>query len=321
MDCTMDALSGPVAGDQNDCQPRSPAEEGGLAPALAARRGAFLPAAGGGMSDCRGVTDAAGVVSHDGLLMGLFGSPKPRVLVDLLSVADDVSRILGSVTLRSQLMIRPMTERGVYQIKHTFTGAGFAVPSATFEVPLLPLALPALEVPAVRATDSGRTLTVGAHAITLRLGTVARVAFGELALARRGLPTDSRALLETITALAKAPTTVTTVDPAAPPAGCAALDVVLCSDLGQPPGCLMKACQDGLAALALRLDIGFGAADGDGLDLVLHGTAPLLDPHGTGVADRLGDSLATPGTWWAAFHTRAGVEKVTGAWDAFRTGN
>lgn len=321
LDCTLDALSGPVDGDPNDCQPRAAALEGPLGPALAARRGTFLPLAGGGTSSCRGSSDGGGAISHDALVTGLFGSPKPRPLIDLLSVADDAGQILASVTLRSQLVIRETTEPGAYQALHTFTGASFAVPSATYEVPLLPLALPVLEVPGVRATDTGRMLNLPAHAITLRMGTVARVAFGELALVRRGLPADSRRLLEAITALAKAPTSMSATDPAEPPAGCVALDSVLCKDLGRPIGCLMKACQDGLAALALRLDVGFSAADGDGLDLILAGSAPLLDPHGTGFADRLGDALSTPGTWSAAFHTRAGVETVSGVWDAFRTGN
>jgi hypothetical protein len=318
----MDALSGPVDGDPNDCQPSAlPANEGTLGPALAARRGTFLPQAGGGTSACRGVSSVGGGVSHDALLMGLFGSPKPKALVDLSAVADDAGRILGSVTLRSQLSIREASARGVYQADHIFVGATFTVPLATFEVPLLPLALPVLEVPAVHATASGRTLTVAAHAITLRLGTVARAAFGELALARRGLPGGSRELVASIAALARAPIPVTMADQSAPATGCVALDAVLCADLGRPVGCLIKACEEGLAAMALNLDIGFSAADGEGLDLMLQGSAPLLDPHATGFADRLGDALATPGTWSASFHTRAGIEDVTGVWDAFRTGN
>ncbi|HET6282488.1 MAG TPA: hypothetical protein VFH73_16105, partial [Polyangia bacterium] len=321
LDCTMDALSGPVAGDPNDCQPRAPAEEGALGPALAARRGAFLPQAGGGTSSCRGVTGSGGGVSLDALLMGMFGSPKPKALVDLSSVADDAARILGSVALRSQLAIREATVPGAYQADHMFAGATFMVPGATYEVPLLPLALPVLEVPAVRAIATARTLTLAAHAITLRLGTVARVAFGELALARRGLPSGSRELVDWIAALARAPVTVTMADPTAPATGCAALDAVLCAELARPAGCLVKACQDGLAAMALSLDIGFSAADGEGLDLVLQGSAQLLDSHGTGLADRIGDALEMPGTWSATFHTRAGIEDVTGVWDAFRTGN
>jgi hypothetical protein len=319
LDCTIDALSGPQPGDPIDCAPR-PGEEGVLGVALDARRGTFLSVPAGQSSSCRGSADPTGGISHDALVTGLFGSPKPKAIVDLAFVADDAQQVMSSLLLRSQLTVRAAEARGTYAVTHLFTAAGFSVLAATYEVPLLPLALPVLEVAGVSGRESAGALMIDTHGITIRFGTVARLAFGELALARRGLPAETRPFLNALFNLAKAPLRVTAGDPPPPPLGCAALDDVLCRDIGRPKGCVAKACEDGLAALAARLDAGFTTADGEAIDLILGGSAPLLDPRDRGFADRLGDAFAMPGLWTAKLATRAGNESVSGTWDGFRNG-
>jgi hypothetical protein len=77
--------------------------------------------------------------------------------------------------------------------------------------------------------------------------------------------------------------------------------------------------------MAAFLDSGFAAADGAAIDFLIDGgSAPLLDRHGTGAADRLGDRFSTPprpGVWQAELHAAAGRDSFTGAWSAERVGN
>jgi hypothetical protein len=320
LDCTIDALDGPSAGDPLDCVPGG--GEGALADALAARRGA--PGAGAataGGALCRPARDGAGAPSLDAMVTGLFGSPPPALLAALPPVAADAAAILGQLGLRSDLTIAATTAAGVYSATHRFDTAELTVRGVAYDVALAPLGLPVLEADFVPVTAAGGGLTFGTQAITLRLGSVARAAFAQAALVPRGLPAASGDLVTAIADLARG----------APPdagdggarVGCAALDALLCADVGRAAGCLGTACADGLAALAARLDAGFQAADGSSTDLVLvAGTVPLLDPHGTGFADRLGDrfgSVPRPGLWQAQLPSRAGTATVTGVWDALRT--
>ena len=325
LDCTIDALSGAADDDPIDCHPEDGAE-GPLGALLAARRGVILLDAAGAPSGCRGSRDATGAPSHDGMLASLFGAPKPAELVGLHGVATDAAEILSALTLTSRLQIAAAPGASPLIAAHTFTAASFGPGTAPAAVVnLMPLGLPTLEAPFIPASDDGQVLTLDSHGITLRLGTVARAAFGQLALARRGWPADSPGMLQALFRLA-ATTPATNIAPPAPaPAadvGCAALDAVLCADVGQARGCLLAACNAGVAALAARLDAGFAVADGDGLDLDIDGAvAPIIDSHGTGSADRLGDVPPQPGTWTATLHARAGDQRLSALWDAFRSGN
>jgi hypothetical protein len=106
--------------------------------------------------------------------------------------------------------------------------------------------------------------------------------------------------------------------------GCAALDASLCAQVSRPAGCLQAACAAGLAALAQKLDAAFDVADGNGLDLYLSGAGPLLDAHGNGSADVIGDPEAVPpqlGTWSADLRMQSGRLPITGSWQAVRAGN
>ena len=327
LDCTIDALSGSSAEDPGDCQPVDGAE-GELGAALAARRGTPLTAAGGQASACRGSQDALGAASHDALLAGSFGAPKPSGLVSLHAIAQDAGSVLSSLTIKSRLVVAATPSPDVFEATHTFTSVVLSIGrTASTEVVLAPLALPALVAPYIHATTVSRALLLDQHRVTLRLGAVARIAFGRLALATRGLPASSPAALNALLRLAAVPlppdlaqaTQTVTAN------GCEALDRLLCTDLGRAVGCLLKACNDGVAALAARLDAGFDAASGDGLDLVIQsGRAPLIDLHRSGVADRLGDVSTfppAPASWSATLRTPAGNEQLTAQWEALRAGN
>ncbi len=61
---------------------------------------------------------------------------------------------------------------------------------------------------------------------------------------------------------------------------------------------MAAACADGLDALAAKLDGAFDAANGTGLDLMLSGSAPLIDNHGDGMADSLGENSASALAIW-----------------------
>src|SRR5205823_5320040 len=103
--------------------------------------------------------------------------------------------------------------------------------------------------------------------------------------------------------------------------GCPALDSVLCPDVGEPPGCLVTACMDGLAALARHLNAGFQAIDGDDLDLTLAGSVPVLDTDGDRQADALGMLAGSPpGIWSGDVRGRGGASLLAGIWTAVRSG-
>jgi hypothetical protein len=328
LDCTIDALSGSSADDPSDCQPVDGAE-GPLGAALAARRGALLTAAGGQPSRCRGSRDPLGEASHDALLAGIFGTPKPGGLVSLHAIAQDAGSVLSSLTIKSRLVVAATPGPDVFEATHTLTSVVLSTGgAASAEIVLAPLALPAVTAPYIHATTANRTLVLDQHRVTLRLGASARIAFGRLALAPRGLPASVPAALNALLRLATVPLPLppdlAQATQTATANGCEALDRLLCADLGRATGCLLKACGDGVATLAARLDSGFDAASGDGLDLVIEsGSAPLIDQHRLGVADRLGDLAfpPTPASWSATLRTRAGNEPLSAQWEALRSGN
>jgi hypothetical protein len=86
----------------------------------------------------------------------------------------------------------------------------------------------------------------------------------------------------------------------------------------------VKACQNGLVALATNLSEPFDALDGSGLDFSLFGAAPVVDLDGNGQADTLGSqgragtSSAGTGSWWATLSARSGTYDIYGTWTASR---
>jgi hypothetical protein len=312
IDCTVDALSPTTAADPLDCVPATtPGGEGALGDAIAALRGAPLLDGAGAPTGCRSARDAAGDEGLDALVLGLFGSPAPPGIVALPAIASDAAAILDKVRLISVLVVAPSSTAGSYTVTHTLVDALFG-PVWQTSVPLASLGLPTLEA-FTTATTSDDILTIGGHGFTLRLGTAARAAFGPLALAPRGLPSDIPSFVSTLFALAHSADGTAT--------GCAALDSVICPAAGQPAGCVTSACATGLVALAGKLDGAFAGADGAGIDLVLSGSAPLIDKFNHGVADRLGDDQSASdamATWSVQLRTGLGNAQLAASFEGVR---
>jgi hypothetical protein len=321
LDCTIDALSSATADDPLDCVPSdAPGGEGPVGDALLARRGALIANRDGTTTSCRGARDGAGAVSIDARVLGLFGSPLPQRIVMLPAVADDAAHILDQVILSSTLDVSPGDRPDRFIVTHTLTSATFSGdatnplvlgPPMTKNVPLQPLGLPVLTAQATATTQGGQ-IVIGSHGFTLRLGTVTRAAFGLVALGPRGLPPDPADVPLALAGLAQADDGST---------DCPALDRTLCPLIGEGPGCLLAACQDGLAALGGQLAASFDPADGPGLDLLLAGSAALLDATGSGTAHQLGSSVGGQpkvAAWSVDLRTRLGRTALTAGWAAAR---
>jgi hypothetical protein len=300
LDCTTDALSGSTADDPLDCVPATAAgAEGPLGDALAAGRGLLLADPAPGTPACRGGKDGSGRISLDAVTLGLFGSPLPGQVASLPAIADDAAHLLDGLTLRSTLVIAPDSLATTYVVTHTLDSARLG--TLAIDLPLAPLGLPTLTAYAAGTASDG-LFAIGRHGFTLRLGTVARAAFGA-GLAARGFPASASKFVAALVSLARS------ADLAS---GCAALDHTICPRVGYALGCLTTACAQGIDALAARLDQAFDLANGTGLDLTLAGSAPLLfDPVGAGFANKVHLGLMTPdgkslGTW-------STVELVTSA--------
>jgi hypothetical protein len=309
LDCTIDALSPPTPGDPHDCKP-GVGSEGPLGDALQARRGEEIPGTG-----CRGPF-VGNAVSLDSIVLGMFGTPKPALIAALPAISADAAHVLDAPVLISTLSVHAGVQANQYLITHTLTDARFTLGGRTADVLLLPLALPNLTAHTAAITRDG-LLVIDRHGFTLRLGRVARSGFGAAALAPRvppGSPATAGGLVASIVALAS------TSDNAV--SGCAALDRVLCADVGAEPGCLAAACPTGLSVLATTLDSAFDAADGAGFDLYLSGSAPLVDMSDEGWADLLPDEdddhPAGIASWSADVRTSLGVTRIATSFKGVR---
>jgi hypothetical protein len=313
LDCTIDALSPATVTDPLDCVPSVVAGgEGPLGDALIARRGTPIVDLAGMVTSCRAARDGAGAPSLDAIAMGLFGAPTPALVVALPAIGADAGHVLDRVDLTSSLVVRSTGHPDEYVVTHVLTGARFGSEVVT----LASLALPALTAYTTATTRDG-LLVVADHGFSLRLGRVGRAGFGLSALKPR-LPepytSDASGLIKALADLSRA-------DGAS---GCAALDHVLCPAAGSAEQCLATACPAGLSALVARLDAVFDAADGQGLDLYLAGSAPLIDMHGDGIAHQLGSNLNEPSaiaSWAVDLRTATGAARLTTSFTGARTGN
>ncbi|HVZ71024.1 MAG TPA: hypothetical protein VHJ20_01505 [Polyangia bacterium] len=283
--------------------------------ALAALRGAFITGPDGSATACRGPRTASDEVSADAVALGLFGTPTPQPILSLEAAADDAAHLFDALQVRSTLVVRAGATEGALDVTHTLDTVVFQRGDRTSEVALEPLGLPELVTTMNATVREPGTLVLPERGFTLRLGTAARNGFGALALVPRGLPGDAPNVVAALAGLAQDETGATH--------GCDALDGALCPRLGKAAGCLAAACDQGLDALAKRLDASFTTADGDGYDLYLAGAAPLLDTHGNGLADRLGDlQLAgQAGAWTVELRPRSGQRALSASWEAIRVGN
>jgi hypothetical protein len=250
--------------------------------------------------------------SHDALATELFPAPRSPLLEALPSLGAEATQLLEALELRSTLTIAPSSTRDQYLLDHRLVSATFPGAARPASIDLVTLGAPALVARFVPAIARQTDLEVGTHGFTLRLGSAARLAFGTSSLVTRGGPRDVGAFVAALFTLASRNDGGTILT------GCPALDALLCADLGEPRGCLLAACSDGLAALRKRLDAGFEAMDGDDLDFVLGGTAPVVDADGDGQADVLGGLGGVPGLWPGELRGRAGPNLLTGTWAAIR---
>jgi hypothetical protein len=306
-DCPLDPAQRWLDFTVNALSPETSADPLTLGQAIAARRGAALIDGNGSPTSCRSARDSDGNESIDALVLGLFGSPLPAPVAALPAIADDAASLLDSVRLLSTLAVQSSSSATSYVVTHTLSTAELG-PGESIAVPLAPLGLPTLQAFA-SGTAADNVLTIGPHAFTLRLGTVARAAFGPLSLMPRGLPPDLPSFVATLFALAQSADGTAT--------GCAALDGVVCPAVGESAGCVTSACEAGLQALVTELADGFASADGSGLDLSLSGSAPLIEKSG-GLADQLGidfgvdqSGAAQVAIWSVNLRTQQGSAQLT----------
>src|SRR5205814_3215543 len=144
---------------------------------------------------------------------------------------------LDTLELQSIFSIERTSTPDQYQVDHRLVGARFPLAHPA-TIGLVGIGAPSLEARFVMATTAEGELTVGTHGFTLRLGSTARVAFGQASLASRGGPADPNDFVTALFGLASRDDNGTVL------AGCPALDSLLCADLGQPRGCLATACAD-----------------------------------------------------------------------------
>ncbi|MES1172583.1 MAG: hypothetical protein ABUL77_05055 [Bacteroidota bacterium] len=303
LDCAIDALGSP-AGDSLDCMPS--VNEGDLANLIVARRGSATAG-----SSCRAATLVGGAQSLDAKVAALFPSPAQAPAADIGTLGTIIGTMLDDFTITSTLAMEPSAVPGMFQATHTLRSATLQLGPQAANVDLVALGLPNSQVRFVPITTDGDVLSVGAHGLGLRLGTLSHAAFAKVALVGRGLPAATAGYLDVLYALATSGTG------AARKGGCDALDGLVCGEVGRAAGCLLAACAAGQAALASRLDAAFALADGDGDDLQLSGSALMTDDNADGIADRLGATSQGAGLWTAQIRASAGTETVSASWTGF----
>lgn len=303
LDCAIDALGSP-AGDPLDCVPAATGE-GDLANLIMARRG--IAVAG---STCRAGTISAGAGGQglDARVAALFPSPAQPPAQGLVALGTQLASILDDVTLGSTLLLDPTATPGLFQATHTLRSAAFQVGALPATVDVVAQGIAAAQARLIPVGIAANVLSIDAHNLGLRLGSLAHAAFSQVALVGQGWPAATGAYLNLLFALAASGTG------SARKTGCDALDALVCADVGRASGCLRAACVAGQVALAKRLDAGFALLDGDGADLQLSGSADMMDDNADGVTDRLGDPAKDMGLWTAQIRAHAGTEIVSGSW-------
>ena len=311
LDCTVDALRTDRMTDPLDCRPAD--DEGPLGLKLAMRRGVRLPTPATGR--CRDRIDSAGRPSLEMLVDGLFPAGRPGVLGALPPLAAEARQLLDALKIHSVLIIRRSSAADRYLVDHTLVAAEFPAAAEATVIDLRPLGVPVLDARFVTGTARLDELHIANHGFTLRLGSAARAAFARASLRPRGLTGEGAAAIPALVSGLYG--LASRVDRGAPLTGCAALDSLVCADVGESRGCLMTACSEGTEALARRLDEGFDALDGDDVDLLLGGSAAILDPNNDRRADSLGMlnvPTSPPGLWSGEVRARDGNSAFTGVW-------
>lgn len=309
LDCTLDALGGPSTRDDPlDCQVGP--DEGPLGAQLAARRGLALP----DKPACRGLEDEGGLPSAEAMVRALFPVPPsplaPRVAA-LAELGRKAAGLFDRIRLSSSLVFYRTGRDGELAFDHIVRSMGFPVGDGFY--PLAAFDRPGRFSRFRRATvtEAGTRLELSRHGFGLRLGSAARRAFALRALIAGEWPEEERAFVDALASLADD----------GERKGCPALDARLCPELGQPEGCLLAACMQGLSGLTARLTAGFEALDGDDLDLFMEGAATLLDRSPDGTVRALGSlklERGGPGLWTGESRGAEGTSNLTGLWIGVR---
>jgi hypothetical protein len=310
LDCTIDAFSPASAADPLDCRP-SAADEMAFDGKLAAKRG-LLDGTG---SRCRGPTDAAGRAALESQIAFLFGNPRPPILSNLSLIVREAGDILRTFKIHSSLQVTRTSSRDRYQVEHRLEAVELMSAPDPIAIDLLSLGLPARVARFVPAVARDTELAIAEHGFSLRLGTAARLGFERSSLARRGYPASTSAFVTALFGAAAHTERGTTFN------GCFALSALVCPMIAEGEGCLVAACTAGTAALGRRLENAFAAVDGDGLDLSIEGTAPIVDRDGDGRADALGWlqlGSSDPGVWSGQLRTPGEQTALQATWTADR---
>jgi len=281
LDCTLDAL---VPDGVLDCQVHG---TGATVDAIEAARG------DADEFGCRpgqaGVVDSLDRRLSDAVAAG-GGFPTGGDLGDLLATRVSMAT---AVQLRSQLEILPGN-----LARHRLLEAAVQVDGNPYTVDLTASDRPVLTATAGAAVDEQRTLVIGSHGFTVAVGSVLGAAWRDRALPSAGLDGRADDLGAALAASAE--------DSGSATSGCAAVSAIVCPELAQGASCAVAACQQAAVALDQSMTSWWRALDGSGVDLVLSGSAPLIDSDDDLVVDGLGSGSQGPGTWDALWSVDAG---------------
>lgn len=277
LDCSIDALSGDVPGDPNDCNPSA---EGALGASLMALRGALPPATPAAPRPCREALDSMGRDSLDKRAAALLPA---SVRADFARMGAAVAGMFSKdpmrppIGLRSAMVIAKTSTTNTFRVDHTLNEITLNVEESGRTLSLWSFGLPALTARFASARLEDR-LSVSTHGFTLRLGTLARAALQTHVLAPLGSADVGAFVTGRLQSAMNAGGTRS---------GCQALDELACGAIGQPAGCLAPACQTGVGDLIRGLEGAFSTLDGPALDFEMRTTALQVETSPAGRIDRL----------------------------------
>jgi hypothetical protein len=246
-----------------------------IATAIEAHRDAPLA------TGCRPVS----TTSLDEQLQGLLMAPPMAPTNALPYIADDLEQIVANLTVKSQLTIAAASP-STFSAEHVLQTATIMDGPKAKTYELAPFGLPIIDVKNIPVTYDGATLGIGKHGFTIGFAPLWGQALSDMSITSRlpslGTPAV-HALVAACVAVATRPGNKT---------GCAAVEDLLCSAIGSPPGCsLQAACSSGIDTVAAGLNAGFAPLRA--IDLAWSGTAMPMDTTGMLLVDTLGSGAWT----------------------------
>lgn len=232
-----------------------PTADKDVATRLQSLRGALDP------SGCRTGSDKP----DDKLHALLAATPSGTVLVP---VAQDAASMVDGLQLETQLQVYASTSRDILA-SHTLVSATLAAGTRSTTYSLATLPVPTATN--LLLTQSGYTLKIPEHALTLRLPSLWRKGMSDLVLAPRSLTMTPAQLFQAAVAAAVS----------GGKTGCDAVESLLCGQLAPPcSGKLSPACLQASGSIATALT-GSLEDPPPSYDLWLSLSATLQDPEGT----------------------------------------